>query len=253
MLRCGSAFPSSSISDRRQNTTPTSGWLREERELLLELRRLPGVVGVEERDELAAASPMPRFFARDWPSRSERKYRTRRSARNGRTASGVCVGRAVVDDEEFPVGERLREHRLDRGRQEPGVVLRGHDDGDERTDPAPLPGRGLGAGASISAHRLQVFAGHLRDAEAVLPARLLRDRVHELHVVPHARAERLVDQLRDLPPARVAERLVGHEADPRVRSATPARSAPAPCRGCSSAKFSVSEMPEMSRPAGVRT
>ena len=42
----------------------------------------------------------------------------------------MCVGRAVVDDDEFPVGERLGEHRLDRLRQEPGVVLRGHDDGD---------------------------------------------------------------------------------------------------------------------------
>src|SRR5262249_40623390 len=40
------------------------------------------------------------------------------------------VGRAVVDDEQLPVGERLREHRLDRFRQEPGVVLRGHHDGD---------------------------------------------------------------------------------------------------------------------------
>ena len=40
------------------------------------------------------------------------------------------VGRAVVDDEQFPVGEGLREHRLDRFRQEPGVVLRGHHDGD---------------------------------------------------------------------------------------------------------------------------
>ena len=38
------------------------------------------------------------------------------------------------------------------------------------------------------------FAGHLRDAEAVLPRWLLRNGVHQFHLVAHLRAERLLDE-----------------------------------------------------------
>ena len=73
LRRDGKRLPVSSINDRRQNTTPTFGPIREQRELLLEFGRQPGIVGIEEGDELASARPMPRFFARGWPSRSARK------------------------------------------------------------------------------------------------------------------------------------------------------------------------------------
>ena len=110
------------------------GPVAEERELLFELGRLPGVVGVEERDELAAAQTdaevlRPRLAELVGADVADATVGEERPHRVGRV-----VGRAVVDDDEFPVRERLREHRLDRDRQEPGVVLRGHDDGDEGHD-----------------------------------------------------------------------------------------------------------------------
>src|SRR5439155_7504215 len=88
--------------------------------------------GVEEGDELTAAQAdaevlRPRLAERvgadvaDAGIGEERPHDLR----------GVVRG-AVINDDQLPVGGRLGEHRLDRGREEPGVVLRGHHDGDER-------------------------------------------------------------------------------------------------------------------------
>src|SRR5262249_42753583 len=55
------------------------------------------------------------------------------------------VGGAVVDDQQFPVGEGLGDDGLDRRGEEPGVVLRRHHNGNRRLarpPPHPPPGGG---------------------------------------------------------------------------------------------------------------
>ena len=59
--------------------------------------------------------------------------------RSAREVVGRAVGRAVVDDEELEVVERLREDALHRLRQEPQVVVDRHQHGHERLREARRP------------------------------------------------------------------------------------------------------------------
>jgi len=45
---------------------------------------------------------------------------------------GRCIGRGVVDDDELEVRQGLTEHAVDRFPDKAGVVVDGHQDGDER-------------------------------------------------------------------------------------------------------------------------
>src|SRR5690606_10350542 len=110
----------------------------EELDLLLELLRMPHVVGIEIRDQLAGGDGERFVAGRGYAGVRLPEERDPRSVRFEDPRR--IVARAVIDDDDLVVGIRLRERALDRRADVPGGVVRRDDRRDPRHDAFSSPG-----------------------------------------------------------------------------------------------------------------
>src|SRR5262249_36829088 len=149
---------------------------------------------------------------------------------------GRVVGGAVVDDDQLPVGERLGQHRVQGAGEEPAVVVGGDDHADGGAhDRAASLWRAKGVGArEIQKRYLPEGSGGIRSTYS------------------HANPTPAPNRSRTSSPRR--SRLAGPKSEPRTMRKRKWRTVSWTIwswarPGTWRAKFSVSEIPEISSPS----